>query len=159
MAKAPRKAKAAPRAPQAFSVVGVDEGTATVTVESTSDATKKDTVTIEVVDIGVNVASITGDIFVGVAKEVSCNPRPDKATATIAWDVGDYQGEGSDRKWVVDESKGTVVPDGADPKKAMLTPLTTSYARCRAVVTYEGLSFEDASGFTAAEEPVEKQPS
>lgn len=64
---AKRQAKAA-RASQTVQVSGVDAGTTTITVESVSDATKKDTIDVEVLDITIDTDGIGQDLKVGETK-------------------------------------------------------------------------------------------
>ncbi|WWV91987.1 hypothetical protein [Escherichia phage PJNS034] len=79
---AKRQAKAA-LATQALEVTGVDKGTSTITVESVSDATKKDSIEVEVLDISIDTDGIGQDLKVGETKTdkvvISGGTLPDSA--------------------------------------------------------------------------------
>lgn len=107
---AKRQAKAA-LAPQTVQVTGVDTGTSTITVESVSDATKKDSIEVEVFDFTIDTKGIGGSIQVGEKKTdelVVYGTLP--ADAVIRW-YGEF-----DTGW---ENSWTFTPS-ADKKSCVI---------------------------------------
>lgn len=112
---AKRQAKAA-LAPQALEVSGVDKGTATITVESVSDATKKDSIEVEVLDITIDTKGIGQDLEVGKTKtdEVVISGGTLPAEAVYTW-FATYD-SGQDGSFTFEQS--------ADGKSCTLTGVT-----------------------------------